>query len=573
VNEIIQTKKPLLTTSTKEPFLENACCNENFEYSMKYFENENPIISENIVNIHKLSNTLLETNDYVFANILHHLESTRTTIEDVNNIIDEQLVYDTIIHYTNLRNDLPIPHNLLYIFSSKPGEFPSKSSLEEQIQFLKINGFKFKINDFHLMMMNIHYNKILSTSSPLNQYDEKQIMLDILEGFDRINSTIIDAKFRELFKKLLEEYNPQRMHSGENESLNHFKNYLVRANEKMYLEIVDFIDDYGNLDDNEFDKFQEYLLNLAVDNNISLINIIKFIENSIYLNTKNIPSILLNSNNIYKQLPEHWDFSDFHNSNLKQNMENYWVYIQQFKDNKILMKVLQDVMSNLNQLVMFTKNIPMQLPLEKDGNIFISLFDHETIQFLYRYLWYSTYYEYTVSARKEENLNADLTNKKQQAREENEALKDPSLQTTGLGSIKPYEMIVNSPNKEDLLNDVGRLLVAFYNMEQKSTFVLSNYDSIMKSSRKLKNIEKTKITDDLGKLEKRFELNLENELKKYKLGKWSVGLEKSLYQYDKATFDKNAEAVEPVVLEGYDISDLPDDFMDGNPDGDENNDE
>ena len=567
VNDIILKKTPLLTTATKEPFLENACCNENFEYSMKYFENENPIIGENIVSIRKLSDTLLETNNYTFASILHHLESTRTQFDEVKDIVDEALIYDTIIYYNNLRSDLPIPQNLLYMFSSKPGEFPSKSSLEEQIQFLKMNGFKFKINDFHLMMMNIHYNKILRTSY-LNEYHEKQIVLDILDGFDRIESSIIDAKFRELLRSMLEEYNPQKMFIEEKESSKKFKNYLARANENMYRNIVDFIDDYGNLNDKEFDKFQEYLLNITNDENISLINIIKFIQNSIYLNTKNIPSILLNSNDIYKQMPEHWDFSDFHNANLKQKMENYWIYIQQFKDNKILMDVLREVMYNLNQLNLFMKNIPMQMPLEKNDNVFISLFDNETIHLLYIYLWYSTYYEYVVSANKPDNLNANLINKKQQAKAMNETLKDQSLQTKGFGVDESYELDVEMTNQEDLLHDVGKLLVAFYNMEMKSKYVLSNYDSIMKSSRKLKNIEKTKITDDLGKLDK-FNLAMEDEMKKYKLGKWSVGLEKSLFQYDKATYDKNAEAVEAIVLEGYDISDLPEDFMDGNPYGDE----
>ena len=58
------------------------------------------------------------------------------------------------------------------------------------------------------------------------------------------------------------------------------------------------------------------------------------------------------------------------------------------------------------------------------------------------------------------------------------------------------------------------------------------------SGKRRKNIEKKKITDDLGNMDK-FQRQIEDEMKKYKLGKWSVGIQKSLVHYDKATFDKN----------------------------------
>ena len=152
--------------------------------------------------------------------------------------------------------------------------------------------------------------------------------------------------------------------------------------------------------------------------------------------------------------------------------------------------------------------------------------------------------------------------------------KDITQQTIGVGG-DDNEVLIDVIDKEDLQRDVGKLLVAFYKMEIKSRYVLSNYNVIMKNTRKLKNIEKKKITDDLGSMDK-FQRQLEDEMKKYKLGKWSVGIQKSLVYYDKATFDRNVDFIEAEMMmfeEGNDISHLGEDYMDGDPYGDENYDE
>ena len=217
-------------------------------------------------------------------------------------------------------------------------------------------------------------------------------------------------------------------------------------------------------------------------------------------------------------------------------------------------------------------HLPMQMPIEKDGNIFVSLFDTDTIHLLYVYFWFSTYYEYIDSTNKTENEKASIVNRKQKIRELITKNKDESQQTLCIGEIHDDEVEIDMINKEDIQKDVGKLLIAFYNIESKSRYVLSSYELIQKNTRKLKNIEKKKITDDLGNMDK-FQRSLEDEMKKYKMGKWSVGIQKSLVYYDKDTYDKNADYIEAEAMmfnEGNDISYLGEDYMDGDPYGDEN---
>ena len=64
--------------------------------------------------------------------------------------------------------------------------------------------------------------------------------------------------------------------------------------------------------------------------------------------------------------------------------------------------------------------------------------------------------------------------------------------------------------------------------------------------------------------------------KKYKMGRWNVGMQKGLFKYDKDTYDRERTdmdagmeendlepVVEPEDKEAYDISGLGEDYMDG----------
>jgi hypothetical protein len=64
-----------------------------------------------------------------------------------------------------------------------------------------------------------------------------------------------------------------------------------------------------------------------------------------------------------------------------------------------------------------------------------------------------------------------------------------------------------------------------------------SYDEIAKKIRKERNIEKEKIIDYLGKMDKD-ERKVEDMFKRYKMGRWNVGLQKGLVQYDEKTYDR-----------------------------------
>ena len=64
---------------------------------------------------------------------------------------------------------------------------------------------------------------------------------------------------------------------------------------------------------------------------------------------------------------------------------------------------------------------------------------------------------------------------------------------------------------------------------------------------KAKEKEKNKITKNLGDLTKP-ERGVENILKEHRLGKWSLGQTKALYQYDVNQYDKERQEIEDDML-------------------------
>ena len=96
-------------------------------------------------------------------------------------------------------------------------------------------------------------------------------------------------------------------------------------------------------------------------------------------------------------------------------------------------------------------------------------------------------------------------------------------------------------NTMELKTRVAKLLLTFLDIERDNKKILLSYDEIAKKIRKEKNIEKQKIIEYLGNMDKE-ERQIEDQFKRYKMGRWNVGLQKGLVQYDKKTYDRETAA-------------------------------
>jgi len=297
----------------------------------------------------------------------------------------------------------------------------------------------------------------------------------------------------------------------------------------------------------------------------------------------------------FRHLPVSWDFAKPHYSDLKKMIERTWFGIKEYSGDNIMSDLLKEVDSRAADIYLLTKELPMYKPLVKGDITYYSLFDSASINMMYVYLWYSAIYEYIVCASNDSLLTMEVENKKTQRRAK--MREDESDLVTGLEQDNENddddtmkEVYIRLGNEAELKARTAKLLMSFFHMEMENKELAISYDEISKRIRKEKNVEKQKIVQYLGEMSKD-ERAIEDQFKKYKMGRWNVGMQKGLFRYDKQMFERErAEMVEDgegedgedeegeeeeeeEEEEEYGIEQFGEDYMDGDYYGDHREDE
>jgi hypothetical protein len=267
------------------------------------------------------------------------------------------------------------------------------------------------------------------------------------------------------------------------------------------------------------------------------------------------PNSILNSVSVGDiNVPSHWGLSDKHNYDIEKFIREYYDDLQKYKNNRVLNRVLQNIENKLVDVLLFLKNIPVYTPVVKEGVLFNGLFDKDTVYLLYSYCWYSVFYEYILLAEDPEMLSIEKEEMKKQRRQNKEFAEDESNYISTSYEKKEGEMEekyeydddlqtieIKMGEQTELKNIVCSLLISYLNIEKKNkTIVETPYNDISRKNKRTKEQEKKSITDFFENMDKD-ERNIENMLKKYKMERWNVGMQKGVFMYDKATYDKERD--------------------------------
>ena len=626
INKNVKSKELLLKTMSKIPFLENACCNEGILHPLTYFIHEDNNIDLFIKRCIKNESILKNVKGITEASLLFYNENTKTQYPLIPTEFMEINIYQTFIYYCHFDNEIPIPDDLHTICREKPDGYNKNWSIEEKMEFLKKHGKRYSLNDLNELLKIVHKRNISIGPVHLN-VNPILVFQEYLEYLESNRSTIVEEPLRKLLFKLIQEYSPNKMMNENekeqtpfNKAIIKLRNYLIKTNERMYNKIISFIDKHGNLSSKKYDEIQENILNITkwnLDRTIKesglyyddgMYTVTQFIKNSVYCITKVFPQIILN-NNSYQSVHKHWGLSNEHMNDIENNVKQHTEELNKYKNNIVIKQILENMNQWIDDIVSFLNFIPIHTAIEKEGNLFFSLLDKRTIYLLYTYCWYSIFYEIIESTNDDEFLNLDIKESKKERRNNINESKDESNYLDSVvdnnDTITEYEdeVLVNidiiSGDRMELQKVVCSLLLDFINIEQKNKKSLDNpYSQITRKTKKTKEAEKKSITDFLQNLEKD-ERNIENQLKKFKMGRWNIGMQKGIFQYDKSIYNENRdiniarlyediefneiENAEPISLdvaeldaideqenrdtydiEGNDISGLAEDYGDGN---------
>jgi len=569
INAVVSKEEPLLKTNANVPFLENGCCNNNSERAIDYFIDKNPIIQQTITASKSISDLLNEIKRYTRPSTLFHNEFTGIKRIVVKEQTTEEHIYAYIIKHCNFDNELPVPDSYKIVSGEKLDDFPQQGSINDQIDFLKRNGKKFGIGDLNHLARIIRQSTMEKVEK-VEYFTQVDVMYDILESLDMSDSESVDTNFRRHLRNVLKTYKKNTMVSEKRIELTEFKKYLFASNKKMFKEITTFIKEYGNLNKSKFDKIQDSLLSIYSSDNKSsndILNNISGIENSIYYFTKVYPEIIL-SGKTYNKIAKHWNLSGVHIRDLSKVIENHWNGILQFHGDKTLVNTLQNITYNTGDIYKVLSFMPKHLSIFKEIDIngkidvteFYSLFDSATMGYMYGYLFLSVLYEYISSANDIDMLNCDIELKKSQARNDIKNNKDITIQTRAIDIDDERDELLEidiTPNDAgDLKRRVASVLLLFMEMQDNQRKSYMSYPDISKKIHNSKVKEKQKIvTQDLGKLDNDVR-RVENLLKKYKMGRWNIGLQKGLVHYDKNTYDRERTEMDDDNLIAEDVDEL-----------------
>ena len=599
INDIIKKEEPLLNTASNIPFLENGCCTSNYTRSMEYFTEKEPFINQLLTSIHSISDLIYETKQYSKAPILHNTDFTGIKHIIIKEQILDEHIYSFFIKFCNFDNDLPVPEDYKVVSGEKIEDFPQDASIDDKIEFLKKNGKRYSLNDLNNLLRIMRKDRI-DTLNKVVYFNQIDVMYDILDYLDTKNSVIIEDNFRSHLRNVLKTYKKGTMVSDVREELKNFKNYLFYANKNMFKSVMNFIKEFGNLTKIKFERFQESILGIYSNQNTSkeqMINNITHIENIIYYFTKVYPEIILSGKN-HTHIPKHWNLSETHVNDLHKSVNNHWNIIMRFHGDTTLTNTLRSIIENTNDLHKMMTSIPKSINiykmLEIDDKIkeveFYSIFDNDAIGYLYGYIFLSVLQEYVSCANNIDMLNADIELKKQKQRDINNDLHDMSSQMRAVDTDdfrdELLEVEITTTDSVELKKRVASVLILFLEIQEKQKAAFISYEEISAKIHKAKVKEKQKIvTQDLGKLDNDVR-KVEDLLKKYKMGRWNIGLQKGLVYYNKDTYDRERFEMEEDELidqdvndlethelenisneydnEGTDINQLGEDYMDGN---------
>jgi hypothetical protein len=518
---------------------------------------------------------------------------------------------------------MPIPQDLLPVCTGKPDTnlINPSDPLDRIIQKLKEDGRNYTNEQFLRLIQLVSRENIIhiDVDNPVISMVAKLSYL--LESMYEENNEneMIDLALRDLIGKAIDTFDiASPEYTKEVKDLN---NYLIRANEDMTSDIIDFVqkNSGSNVTRSSVNKFVNTMNNMSSwsldsssrneeikissDNMYSVTNFYRtYVSNFVSV----FPNIILNKVNYNDtHIPAYYGFSLAHANKLKKYISEYYEKLKTFYGVPALFNILPTIQRIGMNTVRLANVTPCFSSIKVGETVLKGVIDERTSRFLFEYYLLRIMDSY-ISLTDEDNMVVTEIKKDIEVTdifstdylEETDTRIDLSFSTR-----KETETRVLTGNKLELRQKVSELLVAFMDIfrDEKET-IDTNYEDIQDRVFKLREREKDIVTDRLKAMTDE-ERDIDTILKVTKQGLYSKGMQKGLTMYDKNFYEdeeglrnemlkaerkirtKNKDAVDEnmdilvdeyleqnvidseIDADAYDMSYMNEDYFDGNTDG------
>lgn len=566
IQKIVKDKTLILNTiSTGQPFLQNACCNDNkIENPITYFTKENEEIGQYLRTITAVSKIVDNVIQISKAPMIFDPRASAFIYPVTSTEFSETNIYAAFIYYCGLNKGKGIPTIFHHFFTEIPVGYNPKWGILEKVEFLKRADNKFGHVQLDELMRIIQKRNIL-TPYEKPRFNAVEMIKDMLKLFENQESPIIDEELRKRLFAVLEKYDKTKLVSISQEdetkipdsekekiaSIKILKDTLVKIIRNDFKpQVLKFLKKYGKMNQSEYNKLEIFFDTFVQKwSSNDLYKISNFVKNTVDEMTRIFPNILVTNIEINRRFPnKHIEFSERDKISIYNSKRDYYAPLGEFREDRVLNLLLVKIREKFVDLRMFFENLPIQTPIMRYNKEYFSLFDKDTIKFLLEYVFLSVIHEYIIATDDENMIRTDIFEKKKSNREKINEQKDISIQfqTEFTDMDEEYQDInsdiaeiqIDIGNKEELKVRVAKLVLAFINIARKNKNEIDiSYQTIATAIRKHKENEKNRIVQRFEGLS-REERDIQDMKKKFKLDEWNVGQQKGLFVYDKKVSDR-----------------------------------
>jgi hypothetical protein len=538
IQNVINSEPILLKTTNNIEFLQNACCNDDMNSVYNYFSNkESSIYRENeyIKNIDQIYN---KYNNLFKPPVIISELNTRLIHPVLSDDFDEETIYLAYIKYCKFYSGDIISENLKTLCGDNKLNININQPIQEKIKIMKKNHHNYsneslshlidlihKNNSVHFMLSNI-------PKTPIRRFEE------IIGGYpqdsgDDTELCIYEKELLELLKQLFDRF---EMNYSEDTDIivTALKDYLKEKCGEMRILVESFLNGKVRLT-----KILNYIDNYTIWNDFGIndylleddevgFNIYQFTSTIIHNILKVFPNMIMNNCDYSnKNVPKHWkldkkginsDKKDSHVSNIQNIVENEFTNNQydfkNFQKDNILNDFLKKITNSSDNIINFLNMMPFFSKYDIDGELYKTIIDGDMLKYISKFVFLCSIVHYIdiFNSYTIENIDEETV-----------------------------EKLTEGGIYQHLDAKIASLLETYF-------FQINNYNSLIdKSASEIKQMVLKKKEKEKSKITKKFadmsedERKTEDEMKKLKLGDWSLGLTSAVYKYNETQFRKEAE--------------------------------
>lgn len=561
IQKIVE-KKDLLLKSASQPFIDNACCNEQGNENitcLQYFSNEDASILNNNKIVNELSLLLKDIKILTQSASMLSEVNTKRIYPEISNDFSEETIYQAFIHFCKFQSSLPLTEDLATICIDKPDYLRKTDSIQEKIQKLKRDGRSYTKEMFLRLFQLVSRNNIIHISLSDNKPSCIEYMRKVLEILDNVDDPNVPKTLTQKLEVLVDSYDLSI--EQDTDEMRTMKNYLETSNTNMRKEVIEFLKRKSKMSKLELNKVTKFITNMTswrYDDNIrnisskisddGLYNQTNYFKNFVYLITMVFPTMIINQKLQSIQPHRYWKLSKSHEMDIVNMINNFYGPIESFYGNIPIKNVLNEMKVKTRGIFLLSKVTPVLSEIKIGEKTLYSVFDRRIVILLYEYYVLSVLTEYIGITRDASILNKMLTLKDINPNEEKSDLfsEDFLIEQQLRFTDTEQEFIQGDVSK--LQEDVAKLIGAFLKIMMKVKDTLNvSFEDIEDKVYKLKEAEKYSFTDRLRDMTED-ERAVDTILKHHKLGPlYSIGLSKGLREYDPDNFDHDKRVAERVA--------------------------